>query len=65
MLERARAIAQNHDDLSEQLSDQYNADLAKKVGELSNTANILKEWEKARSVSLKGSITVTIDLIAL
>ena len=56
MLERARAIAQSHDDLSKQLSDQYNADLAKKVGELSNTATVLKEWEKAQSVGLKARI---------
>ena len=50
MLERARAIAHNHDELSKQLSSHYNADTAKKIGDLSNTATILKEWEKAKSV---------------
>ena len=52
MLERARSIAAEHSTLSEQLTNSYDAKLAKKIGELASVATALSNWNKANEVSL-------------
>jgi hypothetical protein len=51
MLERARSIARDYNGLQKELAENYNISTAKKLGELSNTTEILQQWERARSVS--------------
>ena len=50
LLERARAVAWEHKDLSEQLSEAFNTNVAKKIGELSVTVEALNKWDVANKV---------------
>ena len=52
MLERARSIAADYENLSKQISTNYDSKVAKKVGELSPTAEALKDWERVSNVRL-------------
>ncbi|KAI0151466.1 hypothetical protein BJ166DRAFT_536142 [Pestalotiopsis sp. NC0098] len=49
LLQRARNIAAEHKDLQSVLSEDFDAKAAKRMGDLSNVANALAEWEAARS----------------
>ena len=51
LLERARAAVWEHNDLSERLSKVFNTNVAKKMGELSETVKALNDWEVANKVS--------------
>ena len=53
MLERARIIAKDHAILSAELEANYSSKTAKKAGELSETANLLKAWDKAQDSILE------------
>ena len=50
LLGRARSIAAEHADLSKQLAQNYDNEIAKRAGELSTTARALQEWETANDV---------------
>lgn len=50
LLERARALAAEHSQLSNQLDGQYDTEVAKKVGSISSVAESWKSWEKAYNV---------------
>ncbi|KAI1308500.1 release factor [Xylaria venustula] len=49
LLERARKIAKEHDQLTTALEADFNPEKAKRVGELSRVTAALKEWEAAQS----------------
>ena len=49
-LERARVISSEHAELSKQLALDYDANIAKRLGELSATTTALQEWKKASEV---------------
>lgn len=51
LLGRARALAAEHAQLSKQLDSEYDIQLAKKAGALSNVAEALNGWEAANNVS--------------
>ncbi|KAL1972183.1 hypothetical protein VTN31DRAFT_7402 [Thermomyces dupontii] len=48
LLNRARAVATEHDNLSKSLAEKYDSKTAKRVGELARVTNALKEWERAK-----------------
>ncbi|KAL8743098.1 MAG: hypothetical protein Q9190_004506 [Brigantiaea leucoxantha] len=48
LFERARSIAVQHDQLSDELQKGYNVDIAKHIGQLSATARAFREIEAAR-----------------
>lgn len=50
LLGRARSIAAEHSKLSGLLVQNFDAKLAKKAGELSNVATIVKQWEHTSEV---------------
>lgn len=50
LLGRARSVAAEHGKLAQQLSVEYDTEVAKKVGELSTTVKALEDWELASSV---------------
>ena len=50
MLTRARSIANEYERLSKQLSDNFDADVAKKLGTLGSIRTALQEWEEHRKV---------------
>ncbi|KIX00710.1 uncharacterized protein Z518_09775 [Rhinocladiella mackenziei CBS 650.93] len=52
LLQRARAIAAEHKQLSAANADNYDVSVAKKIGELSTVSTALREWEDAQN-SLK------------
>jgi peptide chain release factor 1 len=54
LLERARSITKEHSELSNQLSNGYDAKIAKKVGELTPIVTALQLWEKANEVNSAG-----------
>lgn len=58
LLGRARAIVSEHNALSKQLSSAYDGQVARKVGELAETVQALREWETANSVSYVRSLGV-------
>ncbi|KAF2203629.1 release factor [Delitschia confertaspora ATCC 74209] len=47
LLARARAIADEHNQLTQKLSNGFDSKAAKKLGELSPVVNALREWNKA------------------
>ncbi|KAJ3552480.1 hypothetical protein NPX13_g11100 [Xylaria arbuscula] len=49
LLERARNIAKEHDQLAVALESDFNAKTAKRIGELSRVTAALKEWDTAQS----------------
>ncbi|KAI1429119.1 release factor [Xylaria sp. FL1777] len=49
LLERARNIAKEHDQLTVALESGFNPKTAKRIGELSRVATALKEWDAAQS----------------
>jgi len=49
LLSRARSIAQEHATLSEKLATDYDAQAAKRLGELQGTSSAIKEYDKAHS----------------
>ncbi|KAI8633615.1 release factor [Xylariaceae sp. FL1651] len=49
LLERARSIAKEHDQLSAALESGFDTKTAKRVGELSRVTQALKEWDAAQS----------------
>ncbi|KAI0855945.1 release factor [Xylaria cubensis] len=49
LLERARNIAKEHDQLAATLESEFDVKTAKRVGELSRVALALKEWDTAQS----------------
>ncbi|KAI0537177.1 release factor [Xylaria digitata] len=49
LLQRARNIAKEHDQLTAALESDFDAKTAKRVGELSRVAAALKEWDAAQS----------------
>jgi hypothetical protein len=51
LLQRARAIAAEHQHLSTANAENYDVAVAKKIGELGPVVAALKEWEDAQSVS--------------
>ena len=51
VLARARVVAAEHAQLSEQLASSYDSTIAKKVGELSETKTRLDEWQNAQTVA--------------
>lgn len=55
LLSRARAVAREHESLAKQLRIEFDAGVAKRVGELTLTARVLNEWEAAQTVSLSNS----------
>ena len=50
LLNRARSIAAEHARLSAQIAENYDVDVARRVGELGVVTSALKEWEDARQV---------------
>lgn len=54
LLTRARAIASEHKQLTEKLSDGFDTKAAKKIGEYSPIVNALGDWDKANEVSADG-----------
>jgi peptide chain release factor 1 len=50
LLERARAIAAEHQQLSDANAETYDVATAKKIGELGPVVSALKDWEDAQSV---------------
>ena len=50
LLGRARSVAAEHGKLAQQLSAEYDTEVAKRVGELSTTVKALKDWESASTV---------------
>ena len=50
VLAKARAIAAENKRLSEQLSDKYSSEMAKRIGETAGVAAALREWEAAEEV---------------
>ena len=63
LLGRARSIAAEHSKLSELLVQDFDPKVAKKAGELSAVAAILKDWEHASEVVLQQHIEVTCRLL--
>lgn len=51
LLNRARTLTNEHGSLSTKLAENFDSKVAKRAGELSGTANALKEWDKAHEVS--------------
>ncbi|KAI0528311.1 release factor [Xylaria bambusicola] len=49
LLERARNIAKEHDQLTVTIESDFNSKTAKRIGELSRVATALKEWDAAQS----------------
>ncbi|KAH8165475.1 hypothetical protein CIB48_g2768 [Xylaria polymorpha] len=49
LLQRARTIAEEHDQLKAALESDFDTNTAKRVGELSHVALALKEWDTAQS----------------
>ncbi|KAJ8121345.1 hypothetical protein ONZ43_g2178 [Nemania bipapillata] len=49
LLERARGIAQEHDQLTAALESNFDTKTAKRIGELSRVTAALKEWDAAQS----------------
>ncbi|KAI0152849.1 release factor [Xylariaceae sp. FL1272] len=49
LIDRARNIAQEHDQLALSLESSFDVKIAKKVGELSRVAEAWKEWDAAQS----------------
>ncbi|OCK90796.1 release factor [Cenococcum geophilum 1.58] len=47
LLSRARAVAAEHSQLAQKLTNGFDARAAKKLGEITAVVNALKEWEKA------------------
>ncbi|GFF26306.1 peptide chain release factor 1 [Aspergillus udagawae] len=47
LLTRARSLAAEHTRLSTQLTDSFDAKIAKRVGELASIAQALQEWDRA------------------
>ena len=58
LLSRARAVAREHESLSKQLKTRFDADIAKKVGELTLTAKAVNEWEAAQTVGLPNKVSM-------
>jgi len=52
LLGRARSIAAEHSKLSGLLVQNFDAKIAKKAGELSNVAAIVKQWEQTSEACL-------------
>jgi peptide chain release factor 1 len=52
MIERGRMITAEHEKLKEQLANSYDGKTAKKLGELSRTANTFRRWREADQVSI-------------
>ena len=52
LLARARSIASEHSELSERLTWNYDSDIAKRVGDLSNAVMALQGWETANDVGM-------------
>ena len=50
LLNRARAVADEHATLSAKLDVSFNVKAAKRIAELVPVANALKEWDKANEV---------------
>ena len=51
LLQRARTVAAEHQQLSASIAENYDVAIAKKIGELSSVSAALKEWEDAQNVS--------------
>ncbi|ROW09983.1 hypothetical protein VPNG_06581 [Cytospora leucostoma] len=49
LLERARKLAAEHDQLSEKLADNFDTKVAKRAGEIAGVVSALREWENAQS----------------
>lgn len=52
LLGRARSISAEHSKLSKELAQNYDNDIAKRAGELSNAVTALQAWETANDVRL-------------
>ena len=52
LLGRARSITAEHSELSKQLAQNYDNDVAKRAGELSTAVRALQEWETANDVDI-------------
>jgi len=50
LLGRAKSLAAEHDQLVKQLANGYDPQIARKVGELSQTAKALNAWNSASNV---------------
>jgi hypothetical protein len=50
LLERARSIAAEHQQLVSANAEKYDVGVAKKIGELGSVVEALKEWEDAQNV---------------
>jgi peptide chain release factor 1 len=49
LLERARNMAKEHDRLTEETAETFDAKIAKRIGELKNVTTALREWEESES----------------
>lgn len=49
LLARARSMAAEHDKLSQEVTDSFDAKVSKRIGELKSVATALKEWEDTQS----------------
>ncbi|WYZ41269.1 hypothetical protein EsH8_V_000164 [Colletotrichum jinshuiense] len=49
LLQRARNLATEHDQLARSLEDDYDTKTARRIGELSSVVTALREWEQAQS----------------
>lgn len=49
LLSRARAVAAEHATLTQQLAQDFDTKIAKRIGEISSTANAIDEYDKAQS----------------
>ncbi|KAF9880644.1 peptide chain release factor 1 [Colletotrichum karsti] len=58
LLQRARNLATEHDDLARSLEENYDSKTARRIGELASVVHALKEWEKAQAsiAELKGML---------
>jgi len=50
LLERARAISEEHGQLSVRNVENYDVTVAKKIGELGPVTEALRDWENAQNV---------------
>jgi peptide chain release factor 1 len=58
LLQRARAIAVDHEQLTNRLSEGFDARAAKKVGEYSSVLGALQNWDKANEVRCRPALTL-------
>jgi peptide chain release factor 1 len=52
LLQRARLIAAEHKQLSQQNAEDYDLSVARRIGEIKTVAEVVKEWDDAHNVTI-------------